>query len=88
MACGRLVLISVLLSRGPLCVCLYIYKDTHHWIRAHLIQYDLILTNYICKDLISKQSQPLRFQANMKFVDTPSDLVESLFGTGGISQES
>ena len=30
-----------------------------------LIQYDLILTNYICKDTISKQSHVLRFQVDM-----------------------
>lgn len=51
----------------PLCMCLCpnypFYKDhSHIGLGAHLIQCDIILTNYICNDPYSKYSHNLRYQ--------------------------
>ena len=37
------------------CLCVSSYKDTSHWIRPALLHCHLILTNYICKDLLSNE---------------------------------
>lgn len=45
----------------PVCLCVYmflLYRKIGHQpfgLGTHLLLYDLILTNYICNDLISKQ---------------------------------
>lgn len=34
------------------CACLFSYKDASHWMRAHIICYNLILMIYIKKSLM------------------------------------
>ena len=53
----------------PVCLCLplsvFLLKTSITGFGTTLIQYDLILTNYICKDTISKQSHILRFHVDI-----------------------
>lgn len=60
------------LSTGilPSCVHLYIssYKDTSHtWLRPTLLQYDLVLNNYICNNCIPKWGHILRVSTSTYF---------------------
>ena len=53
----------------PVCLCLplsvFLLKTSITGFGTPLIQYDLILTNYICKDTISKRSHILRFHVDI-----------------------
>ena len=87
---SRLTAISASVSQCTLPVSLglcllFLQGHKSRWIKGHLLQYDLILTNYAFNDTISKQGLGTQFNLELP---VPSTLVTSFYSMGYQGQGS